>query len=56
MYQCQKRKDEISLNIFQKLIGKRLTDIENRFVVAKGRGEGKGWNGSLGLTDANYYL
>ena len=28
-----------------------LTDIENRFVVAKGRDGGEG-----GLADANYYL
>ena len=29
--------------------------IENRFVVAKG-GVGEGRNGSLELTDANYYI
>ena len=34
----------------------RLTDIENRLVVAKGKGVGKGKIGSLGLADANYYL
>ena len=33
----------------------RLTDIENRLVVAKGAGEVR-WTGSLGLVDANYYL
>ena len=33
----------------------RLTDIENRVVVAKGRG-GEGRNGSLGLAEANYYI
>jgi len=32
----------------------RLTDMENRFVIAKGEGEGVGWTGSLGLVDANY--
>ena len=31
----------------------RLTDTENRLVVAKDCGEG--WIGSLGLADANYY-
>ena len=30
----------------------RLTDMENRFMVAKG--EGVGWMGSLGSIDANY--
>ena len=34
----------------------RLTDIENRLVVAKGDGEGVGWTESLGLVDANYYI
>ena len=34
----------------------RLTDIENRLVVAKGEGEGVGWMGGLGLVDANYYI
>ena len=32
----------------------RLTDIEKRFVVAKG--EGEGWTESLGLVDTNYYI
>ena len=32
----------------------RLTDMENRLVVAKG--EGGGWTGSLELVDANYYI
>ena len=32
----------------------RLTDIENRLVVAKGERREVGWTGSLGLTDANY--
>ena len=35
---------------------KKITDFENRLVVAKGRGEGMGWIGSLGLTDASYCL
>ena len=30
----------------------RYTDMENRFVVAKG--EAVGWTGSLGLVDTNY--
>ena len=34
----------------------KLTDIENRLVVAKGKGERVGWLGSLGLADANYYI
>ena len=32
-----------------------FTDIENRLVVAKGERGEKGWIGSLGLADANYY-
>ena len=35
-------------------IEKKLMDLENRLVVAKREGEGVGWIGSLGLTDANY--
>ena len=35
---------------------KEITDMENRFVVAKGEGEGAGWTGSLGSIDANYYI
>ena len=31
---------------------KKIMDLENRLVVAKG--EGVGWIGSLGLLDANY--
>ena len=34
----------------------RLTDIENRPVVAKRRGEGVEWIESLGLVNANYYI
>ena len=34
----------------------RLTDMENRFIVAKGETEGVGWTGSLGLVNANYYV
>ena len=32
------------------------TDIENRLVATKGKGEGVEWTGSLGLIDANYYI
>ena len=35
-------------------IRNRLTDIENRLVVAKVEGEGVGWTGSLSLIDTNY--
>ena len=35
---------------------KKIMDLENRLVVAKGEGEGVGWMGCLGLTDADYCL
>ena len=35
---------------------KKITDLENRLVVAKGEGGGVGWMGSLGFIDANYCL
>ena len=35
---------------------KKLMDLENRFMVAKGEGEGVGWPGNLGLIGANYCL
>ena len=35
---------------------KKIMDLENRLVVAKGKGEGVGWMGSLVLIDANYGL
>ena len=35
---------------------KKIMDLQNRFVVAKGKGEGVGWIGSLGLIDADYCL
>ena len=35
---------------------KKLMDLENRLVVAKGEGEGVGWIWSLGLIDASYCL
>ena len=31
---------------------KKITDFESRLVVAKEKGEGAGWIGNLGLTDA----
>ena len=37
-------------------IEKKILDLENRLVVAKGEGEGVGWSGSLGLIDTNYCL
>ena len=37
-------------------IEKKLMDLENRFVVARGQGEGVGWIGSLGLIDTDYCL
>ena len=33
---------------------KKLMDLENRLMVAKGEGERVGKTGSLGLIDANY--
>ena len=35
---------------------KKIMDMENRLVVAKGEREGVGWIGRLGLIDANYCL
>ena len=35
---------------------KKIMDLENRLVVAKGEGEGVGWIECLGLTDADYCL
>ena len=35
---------------------KKIMDLEQRLVVAKGEGKGVGWLGSLGLIDANYCL
>ena len=35
---------------------KKLMDLENRLVVAKGEGEGVGRTGSLELKDANYCI
>ena len=35
---------------------KKLTDLKNRLVVAKGEEEEVGWTGSLGLIDASYSL
>jgi len=35
---------------------KKIMDMENRLVVAKGEGEAVGWTGSLELEDANYCI
>ena len=35
---------------------KKIMDLENRLVVAKGEEEKVRWIGSLGLMDANYCL
>ena len=35
---------------------KKIVDLENRLVVAKGKGEGAGWTGTLGLIDADSRL
>ena len=35
---------------------KKVMDLDNRLVVAKGEGEGVGWIGILELMDANYCL
>ena len=34
----------------------RLTDIENRLVVAKGKAGGGGKDWEFGIVDANYYI
>ena len=35
----------------------RFIDIESRLVTSlRGKGEGEGWIGSLGLAEANYYI
>ena len=35
---------------------RKIMDLDNRLVVAKGEGKGVRWIGSLGLIDANYCL
>jgi len=35
---------------------KKIMDLENRLVVAKGAGQGVGWMGNLGFIDADYCL
>ena len=35
---------------------KKLMDLENRLVVARGEEEGVGWTGNLGLIDTNYCI
>ena len=35
---------------------KKLMDLENGLVVAKGDREGVGWTGSLGVIETNYCI
>ena len=35
---------------------KKIMDLENRLVVAKGERARVGWMGNLGLRDADYYF
>ena len=35
---------------------KKLTGLENRFVVAKAKWEEARWTGNMGLIDANYCI
>ena len=35
---------------------KKIMDLQNRLVVAKGEAEEGGWIASLGLIDANYFF
>ena len=35
---------------------KKLMDLENRLVIAKRKGEGVGWTGSLELVDPKYCI
>ena len=35
---------------------KKLMDLEDRLVVAKGEGDGAEWIGNLGLIDVDYCL
>ena len=41
------------MNLFTE---KKIIDLENRLVVAKGEREGVGWIGRLGFIDADYCL
>ena len=41
------------MNLFTE---KKITDLEDRLVVAKGEEEGMRWTRSLGFIDANYCL
>ena len=36
----------------KRVLEKKIMDLENRLVVAKGEGKGAGWIGNLGLIDA----
>ena len=35
---------------------KKIMDLENRLVVAKGEEEGVRWTGNLGLVEVNYCI
>ena len=35
---------------------KKIADLESRLEITKGKGEGMGWTGNLGLIDANCFL
>ena len=35
---------------------KKLMELENRLVVARGEEEGVGWTGNLGFIDENYCI
>ena len=37
-------------------VEKKLMDFENRLLVAKGKREGVGWTGNMGLIGAKYCL
>ena len=57
----QKEKDKYHISLIYRAqmnlsTEKKIMDLENRLVVAKGEGKGVGWLGSLGLLDANYCI
>ena len=35
---------------------KKLMDLENRLVIAKGEGKRVGWTGCVLLADSNYFI
>ena len=59
----QKEKDRYHMTIaytwnlkYCSYLQNRLTDMENRHMVAKGEREGVGCSGNLGLLDTKYYI